>query len=208
MRPGAPVERRFDGLLHAHRAYTMHGDVFDHGIPVLGVTLRETEHLSVNKDRLLRDGLEPGAWLAELKHAIRRCAPDDTRITATTAEGGTRPLSVGEAMDTLVFRTPGQRIGYLTDLSDSAENRHRAVALMRDVDLLVCETAFLDEDRELAAERRHLTARQAGELARACGARKLAPFHFSPRYARREDALLDEAREAFGGPVVQLPTGP
>ncbi len=66
----------------------------------------------------------------------------------------------------------------------------------------------MHEDESLARERSHLTARQAGELARAAGVEKLAPFHFSPRYLGREQELLEEAATAFGGPVVSLPVGP
>ena len=65
----------------------------------------------------------------------------------------------------------------------------------------------VNEDAALAEERSHLTARQAGELARQAGARKLAPFHFSPRYTGREEELLAEAEQAFGGPIVRLPRG-
>ncbi|HXV75530.1 MAG TPA: MBL fold metallo-hydrolase [Candidatus Polarisedimenticolaceae bacterium] len=208
MRGEPPVERPVTGALHAHRAYTVHVDSFDHGIPVLGVALRETEHLSVNRDRLQRLGLEPGEWLGTLKNAVRRGVSADREIAATTSDGGTRSLRVGRLEDEILLRTRGQTIGYLTDLAHTQANLDRAARLLRDVDLLVCEAAFLDADRDLACERRHLTARQAGELARACGARKLAPFHFSPRYAGRHDRLRAEAAEAFGGPVVSLPTGP
>jgi ribonuclease Z len=196
-----------NGPLHAHRAYTIHCDTFDHGIPVLGVVLRETEHLSVDRDRLLRMGLDPGPWLSQLKNAVRRCDPGDTTVVTATADGGTRRLRIDQLTDEILFRTPGQKIGYLTDLRHTRRNVEQAVALVCDVDLLVCEAAFLHADRALAAERCHLTARQAGELARACGARKLAPFHFSPRYAEKREQLLTEAAEAFGGPLVELPGG-
>ena len=72
---------------------------------------------------------------------------------------------------------------------------------------MICEAAFLEEDAVLARERHHLTARQAGELAQEAGAKRLAPFHLSPRYHGREDELLAEAAEAFGGPLVRLPSG-
>ena len=70
---------------------------------------------------------------------------------------------------------------------------------------MICEAPFLHVDEAHARERHHLTARQAGELARAAGARMLAPFHFSPRYPEREQELIDEAAAAFGGPIVQVP---
>ena len=105
----------------------------------------------------------------------------------------------------LIRRVPGQDIGYLTDLCGTPDNLDAACALVHDVGLLVCEAVFLDQDAGLARERNHLTARQAGELARRAGARRLAPFHFSPRYLGRENELLDEAGRAFGGEIVRLP---
>jgi ribonuclease Z len=208
MQPGAPTERRFTGTLHGHRAYTIHADIFDHGIPVLGVVLKETEHLSVNKDRLDRMGLTPGPWLSEFKNAVRRCAPEDDPIEIPTPDGTPSRHTIGELTEQILFRTPGQKIAYLTDFKHSKTNIEKAITLAHEVDLLVCEAAFLHADQKLAAERHHLTARQAGELARACKAKKLAPFHFSPRYPDREQELIEEAAQAFGGPVIQLPTGP
>ena len=208
MRPGEIVERPFAGKLHDHRAYTMHAAVFDHGIPVLGVALRETEHLSVDKDRLTRLGFAPGPWLSALKDAVRRREPEEAEIDVPDPAGGARRQTIGELGRAILFRTPGQNLAYLTDLRFTDENVARAVALAEGVDLLVCEAAFLHADERLARERCHLTARQAGELGRAVAARRLAPFHFSPRYPGREQELYDEAAQAFGGPVVRLPTGP
>ena len=196
--------RPFTGKLHDHRAYTIEARVFDHGIPVLGVVLRETERLSVDKDRLTRRGLTAGPWLRTLKHAVRRREPRGTEIEIPQPGGGVLHRPIGELADEILFRAEGQALGYLTDLRFTPPNVERAVELFAGVDLLVCEAVFLHADEELARSRGHLTARQAGELARGVGARRLAPFHFSPRYAEREQDLCDEAAEAFGGPLVRL----
>lgn len=204
MRPEPLADRPFHGTLHAERLFTVHADLFDHGVPVMGVALRETEHLSVNRDRLERMGLVAGPWLRELKHAVRRCEPGDVEIRADAAGGSTRAFRRADLAAELLLRSAGQRIAYLTDLSFTPDNVERAARLARDADLLVCEAAFLEADAAIARERRHLTARQAGEIARAAGARRLAPFHLSPRYAGREADVLAEAAEAFGGPVLAL----
>jgi ribonuclease Z len=208
MRPEPAPDRPFHGTIHAHRAYTVQAAVLDHDIPVLGVALQETEHLAVDRDRLVRLGLRPGPWLSDLKDAIRRKADPETGIEAETADGEMRHAPCGELAEEVLFRTSGQKIVYLTDLGYTEANRARAEELARDADLLICEAAFLHEDETLARERHHLTARQAGELARAAGARRLAPFHFSPRYGGRERELFDEAGAAFGGPILELPAGP
>jgi len=204
MEPEPLPDRPFTGVIHGERLYTMHVEVLDHGIPVLGVALHETEHISVNKDRVLKMGLVPGEWLRELKHAVRRCEAGEQEIRAETEDGVERIFTLAELAAEIVLRSPGQRLAYLTDIRYTPANIEKAVELARDADLLVCETAFLDEDRALAHERFHLTARQAGELARAAGAKRLAPFHLSPRYQGREREVLDEAADAFGGPVLTL----
>jgi len=56
---------------------------------------------------------------------------------------------------------------------------------------------FLDEDREHAERKAHLTARAAGEIARAAAVKSVVPFHFSPRYLGREDELRRELEAAW-----------
>jgi ribonuclease Z len=182
--------------------------VLDHGTPVLGLALREREHLAVDKARLLELGLVPGPWLAELKTRAREGAAAAAEIEARAADGSQRRLGFTRLAAELIRRSPGQSIGYLTDLRPTQENLDRAVALARGVQLLICEAPFLHADAALARERNHLTARQAGELAREAGVQRLAPFHLSARYEGREQELLDEAARAFGGPIVRLPRGP
>ena len=45
----------------------------------------------------------------------------------------------------------------------------------------------------------HLTAAQAGRIARLARAKAVRPFHFSPRYEGREAELVDEVRVAWLG---------
>jgi ribonuclease Z len=51
----------------------------------------------------------------------------------------------------------------------------------------------------VAAEKFHLTTFQAGELARRAEVKQVVPFHFSPRYACKEERLRREVQEAFAG---------
>jgi ribonuclease Z len=208
MEPEPLPDRPFHGVVHGERLYTMHVAVLDHGIPVLAVALRETEHISVNKDRVLKMGLVPGEWLRDLKQAVRRCEVGEQEIRATTEDGGDRVFTRAELTEEIILRSPGQRLAYVTDIGLTPENVDAVVGLTRESDLLVCEAAFLHEDRALAEQRCHLTARQAGELARAAGAKRLALFHLSPRYQGREWEIAAEAGDAFGGPVLALHTMP
>lgn len=84
----------------------------------------------------------------------------------------------------------GRALAFSSDTGPSA-----AVAgLARGADLLLCEANLLEGESE-----GHLNGRQAGELAREAGVRRLVLTHFYPGTPLEELAL--RAGEAFGAPV-------
>jgi ribonuclease Z len=86
---------------------------------------------------------------------------------------------VGDVSPADVLGPPrrGLAIGLVTDTRPTDS----IAALVSDVDLLVCEGNFADdEDQPRAVERRHMTFREAAELALRAGAGQLLLTHFSP----------------------------
>src|SRR5688572_14837197 len=67
----------------------------------------------------------------------------------------------------------------------------------KNADLLVHEATFGDEEAERAVETGHSTAREAGQLARRSGCRRLLLTHFSARYSRDAQELEAQARAEF-----------
>jgi len=86
-----------------------------------------------------------------------------------------------------------------------------ALELARGVDLLVCESTFLHQHAAEADAYGHLTARQAGELARAAGVRRLVLTHFSQRepdtarYVAEAAAVFSDVVGAEDGLTVPVP---
>jgi ribonuclease Z len=91
----------------------------------------------------------------------------------------------------------GAKICYVTDVVFSNANLERIAKLADEANMLFIESPFLDEDADHAARKHHLTARQAGLIARAARVHALTTFHFSPRYAGLEAKLRAEAERAF-----------
>ena len=87
---------------------------------------------------------------------------------------------------------PGRRIVYSGDTRPYLG----MIELARGADLLIHEATFSEELRERAAEDGHTTVREAAEMAREVGARRLALTHISSRYYD-PDVLLEEARQVF-----------
>lgn len=70
-------------------------------------------------------------------------------------------------------------------------------------DLLICEGMFADDCADQAKIKKHMTARQAGTIARDAEAKRMALIHYSPRYTDRElETLLVQAREVY--PAAEL----
>ena len=110
-----------------------------------------------------------------------------------------RTVPLGHLKNKLIKVTPGQKIGYVVDTVLNEETEKDMVTLARGSDLLFIEASFLDKDRKMARDKCHLTAAQAGRLARQAGVKRMIPIHFSPKYSRNPGLIEQEARTAFLG---------
>jgi len=64
-----------------------------------------------------------------------------------------------------------------------------------DSDLLICEAMFTDSGKEMADEKLHMTAKQAGKLAKKSKSKQLYLMHMSQRHSKRE--ILEDAKKVF-----------
>jgi ribonuclease Z len=197
------TRRPFNGPLLEEESFAVKAAFLDHKIPCLAFSLEEVRHLNIRRTGLEELQLPKGLWLKSLKEAVWRGEGDDfpIRVWARDQAGfRERTFSLGFLREHLVKVTPGQKITFAVDtiLNEDTEKTLRDLAC--EADLFYVEAAFLDADRERAREKNHLTAGQAGRLARLAGVKRLVPVHFSPKYAGDPSVLEREALEAFAGP--------
>jgi ribonuclease Z len=106
--------------------------------------------------------------------------------TITLADGRivTPEMVLGDAVK-------GAKLVYVGDTGRTDNLREQA----QGADALVIEATFLESEADVANDFGHLTAKQAGRLARDAGVRTLIVNHVSRRY--RESDVIDEVRSVF-----------
>jgi ribonuclease Z len=168
-----------DGILCREADFRVTTAVLEHRTPCLAFAIEEAAHVNVWKNRLQELGLPVGPWLRDLKRAVVEKRPDNDLIEVRTHPTfqSMKDMPLG-ALRKAITVTPGQKVVYVTDAADTPANRAAIVSLAHNADLLFIEAAFAQADKQLAAERAHLTTDTAGRLARDAGVR-VEPFHFS-----------------------------
>lgn len=91
---------------------------------------------------------------------------------------------------------PGTRLVHVGDCGEIES----LLGVVSGADGLVIEATYLEEEREMARQFSHLTARMAAELAQRAGVKALYLTHLSRRY--REKDVLAEAQSVFPNTIV------
>jgi ribonuclease Z len=146
-----------------------------HRIETYGYRLVEPDGRTLLPDRLAAAGI---------------AGPDVGRLQRGGSLRGVR-------LEDVSVPRPGQRFAFVMDTAPCPG----AQELAEGADLLVAEATFSDDDAELAAQYRHLTAGQAGTLAADGGVGTLVLTHFSSRYSD-VTPLAEQARSRAGGAAV------
>ncbi|MFE9877327.1 ribonuclease Z [Streptomyces sp. NPDC005784] len=170
----APVED--DGVLATTPAYTLEARRLSHPVESFGYRLVEPDGRRMLPERLAEHGIK-GSDVGELQR-----------------EGSLR----GVTLDDVSEMRRGQRFAFVMDtrLCEGVD------ALAEDCDLLVIESTFLDGDHQLAADHGHLTAGQAGRVAKEAGVRHLVLTHFSQRYSDPAEFEREARAAGFDGELT------
>lgn len=177
--------------------------MLNHRTPSMAYVFEENLRITVKKEELDQRGLMPGAWLNTLKTAVQNKKYNEV-IEVPQNDTTQVSFRVEELMDWLLIIEPGQKIVYATDGAADEGNFQALLAIVAQADLFYAETCFLEEDRKLADQTKHFTARFIGQLAQAAGVKKLIPFHFSKRYLEKPDLVFSEIAKVYNGEVICL----
>ncbi|QHC29413.1 MULTISPECIES: ribonuclease Z [unclassified Streptomyces] len=165
-----------DGTLAVTPSYTLEARRLSHPVESYGYRLTEPDGRRMLPERLAAHGIE---------------GPDVGLLQRAGRLGDVTLEEVSEVRR-------GQRFAFVMDTRLCAGVH----TLAEGCDLLVIESTFLDEDEELAVEHGHLTAGQAGAVAREAGVRHLVLTHFSQRYSEPEEFERQARAAGFGGELT------
>ena len=106
------------------------------------------------------------------------------------------------------------RKGYKVVISGDTKSCENTIKYSQGADVLIHESTFGEGDEERAAKLGHSTSKQAAEVAKAAGVKRLILTHFSKRYSEDVEAMrglvrvarevFEASEEAFDGMKIEL----
>lgn len=156
----------------------------DHRIRSVGYAMNEYQRRGrFDKEKALSLGVPEGPLFSQLHNGSQVELGNGTVVEPEQVVGPPRP---------------GRHVVYTGDTRPT----ETVIENSQEADLLIHDGTFGEDYRDRAVETAHSTAREAGEVARDAGVRKLVLTHISSRYASDASRLATEAQDVFEGEVA------
>ena len=173
------------GVVYSGEDFYVRAFPLKHTKTCVGYTLEELERPGeFNPEKAKELGVPCGPLWSKLQHGESVMTDDGKLVRPEEVMGKNRS---------------GRKVSYVTDtmyLPSIADE-------VKGSDLLFCEGMFTEEYADQAAEKKHMTAKQAARIAKDAGVGKMALIHYSPRYSDYElNDILSEAKEIFPETVL------
>lgn len=162
------------GIVHDDGRFCIEAAFLEHGIENVGWRVTESNQRKFDDAKLAQYGIR-GSLVKELQEK-KSLLIQGKEVSLEDVSWVRRGDSFVSIIDTL----PCQN----------------AVHLAREATLLLCESTYLEEHRDLARQHKHLTAKQAALIAKEANVQELILTHFSARYLNLK-AFENEAKSVF-----------
>ncbi len=164
-------------IIYEDRSLTVRAFPLSHRVPCCGFVFQEKPTASHIKREMIDFYEIPVSYINRIKNGEDYVTPD------------------GRVIPNARLTTPAAQPRMYAYCSDTAFNPNN-VQYIKGANLLFHEATFAESEAARAVHTCHTTARQAAEMARLGGVKKLLIGHYSARYTD-ERVLLDEARTLF-----------
>lgn len=163
-----------EGIVHDDGNFKIEAIFLEHGVDNIGWRVTEKDTRKFLDDRLQKFSIS-GPKVKELQ-AKGSLIVNDQKVY----------------LDDVSFVRKGESIAVVIDTRMCPQ----AIKIARDARLLLCESTYLNEHKDLAHKHLHLTAKEAAFIAKEACVDQLVLTHFSARY-QSLDPFLEESRQIF-----------
>lgn len=167
-----PVSK--EGIVDQFPGFTIEAYSLSHGVDNFAWRITEDDTIKFDKEKLKAHGVK-GVQVKELE-----------------AKGSIENNGKTVTLEEVSWVRKGDTFAVVID----TKYTKKAIEAARGAKMLLCESTYLEEHKELAAKHLHLTAKQAAQIGKEAGVQKLILTHYSARY-KDVDLFEQEAREIF-----------
>ncbi len=168
-----------EGLVHEDDNFIIEAKFLEHGIDNLGWRITEKDVRKFDKEKLLARGVR---------------GP----LVRTLEEQGSVDIEGDRVkLDEVSWIKKGDVLAVVID----TKYCKAAIDVAKDAKVLLCESTYLEEHRDLAESHSHLTAKQAAQIAKKAGVDLLILTHFSARY-QDSRVFEEEAKKTFPNSIA------
>jgi ribonuclease Z len=167
------------GLVHDDGNFRIEATFLEHGVDNLGWRITEPDTRKFDRELLEVHGIQ-GPMVRDLQN-----------------EGFLIIDGQKVSLDSVSKIRKGDALAIVID----TRRCQNAIDIARDAKILLCESTYLDEHRELAYKHFHLTAKEAATIAKEANVKKLILTHFSARYQFLKEFEI-EAKAIFPNTFV------
>lgn len=170
-----------EGTFFSGEDFYLEAEKMTHRCPCLAYNFILNGKIRIDKGKLKKLGIASGPHLADLK--IGKNIKYKEKIYSAK---------------NLIYTEPGKKISIVMDTTINP----KISAFTKDADVLVIESSYDEKSVDLAREHKHMTSKQAAEIAKKAKVQKLVLTHISQRYSKDPKQLQREAKKVFKKEVI------
>lgn len=172
-----PVHK--EGIVSEDDKFIIEAVFLEHGIQNIGWRITERDKRKFSKEKLASYGI----YGVQVKHLEEK---------GFLEIEGKKVL-----LEDVSYMQKGESIAVILDTKPCPQ----AIQIAQNAKVLICESTFLESEKDLAKEYSHMTAKEAATVAKKAGVKMLILTHFSARY--QDLSLFEkEAKEIFSNTFV------
>ena len=170
------VEEIKNKIFYETNDFYLEAERMTHGVLCNAYSFIKKGQIRIDKNKLKKTKLPKGPFLKKLKEG------------KNIVYKGKRYLAKN-----LTFKEKDKKISFVYDTSFN----NKIQDFVKNSDLLICEATFDSNLEEMAKKKKHLTAGQAGKIAKESKSKKLILTHISERYKKDTSKLLKDSGKFF-----------